>query len=676
MVNTTRKPPGLSIDSTLPSAALSGVKQGRMGNKQSHKAAREEEKVSRTLHAPSSVKKESRGDTAVLLDEFEDLFLDPSIDKAAYEEEKNILASYPALVQKGKKLDKNSDSYYEPKVRGEVWGVLVPDTKEDARAGNTTLHQGHGQGCDVEIAKYPFAAGSLRAAYYARVKFDSKGTVEMWILKEFMIPAHRNEKEYANSSENSAVACYLAETYCRTHKVSKQIRAIKSRVLKVQRPAGAVQLYNMEEELPKDFIKWTNNAGVVVLGLDDLIRFSKWSYDYFDGYLMIADMQGCETSSEYLLTDPAILCKDLTRFGPTNYELANMIMSYEALEHWLKGGILPIGSKASAYRPGFSLTSDMRMYSMKKKTTKNIIGAALVLVPKSSSSKCVFAKSGLRGPTVELKLESPLGLGVVPRYSYPKPYTDNFTYNHLNIGDVRGGGSLKFMRRGNKLECMTSAGGMAGQNLEVSYWYYKEQVRVTTILARHPRHDAALNMPPGARSFIFNPDNTISPYDNTSLVLGVGKPRLVFLSRHDTSAKKNWLILTPQCAKNLRNGSYSKMALSFPPGMGLVFLFDEYREAYERQYKWVGLGPADEAFEVKFIGKRLVTWDHADLKPIMGEVSAGTEWCVSRGKSGKAAGSLLANNGDQRVADVVINGDLSMSPAIDPKLVLGFDYVP
>jgi len=37
-----------------------------------------------------------------------------------------------------------------------------------------------------------------------------------------------------------------------------------------------------------------------------------------DGYMMVVDLQGVHTADGYLLTDPVILCEDVTRFGKTN----------------------------------------------------------------------------------------------------------------------------------------------------------------------------------------------------------------------------------------------------------------------------------------------------------------------------------------------------------------------
>ena len=45
------------------------------------------------------------------------------------------------------------------------------------------------------------------------------------------------------------------------------------------------------------------------------------------GYMMVMDLQGSPRTKEgeYVLTDPAILCSDLLRFGSTNFGTPKMM---------------------------------------------------------------------------------------------------------------------------------------------------------------------------------------------------------------------------------------------------------------------------------------------------------------------------------------------------------------
>ncbi|KAI1704810.1 alpha-kinase family domain-containing protein [Ditylenchus destructor] len=71
----------------------------------------------------------------------------------------------------------------------------------------------------------------------------------------------------------------------------------------------------------------THNVSFEVV--EQLMAFSHWTYQISRGYLMVVDLQGVigtdETGRKTLeLTDPAIHCTDLTRFGRTNLGLDGM----------------------------------------------------------------------------------------------------------------------------------------------------------------------------------------------------------------------------------------------------------------------------------------------------------------------------------------------------------------
>ena len=49
-----------------------------------------------------------------------------------------------------------------------------------------------------------------------------------------------------------------------------------------------------------------------------LLLFTEFTYKQTGGYMMVTDLQGVRHGNQYILTDPAILCKDNTRLGNTN----------------------------------------------------------------------------------------------------------------------------------------------------------------------------------------------------------------------------------------------------------------------------------------------------------------------------------------------------------------------
>ena len=119
-----------------------------------------------------------------------------------------------------------------------------------------------------------------------------------------------------------------------THSVSQPIEVLRCRVLRV----GSA-LYNVEARMPAtSFKKWTNNWGGALEHNRDLWAFSKWTHDVSGGYLMVTDLQGVETAGEITLTDPAVVCTDNRRFGPTNFNGAaqiQMCLANSLHPYWL-----------------------------------------------------------------------------------------------------------------------------------------------------------------------------------------------------------------------------------------------------------------------------------------------------------------------------------------------------
>mmetsp|Transcript_19755 Transcript_19755/g.31365 ORF Transcript_19755/g.31365 Transcript_19755/m.31365 type:complete len:158 (+) Transcript_19755:1333-1806(+) len=68
----------------------------------------------------------------------------------------------------------------------------------------------------------------------------------------------------------------------------------------------------------------TNTATTMVTGtgkttVEQWPVFLKYTHHLSDGWLMVSDLQGVRLSKkEFVLTDPAILCLDTSRFQPTN----------------------------------------------------------------------------------------------------------------------------------------------------------------------------------------------------------------------------------------------------------------------------------------------------------------------------------------------------------------------
>ncbi len=277
-----------------------------------------------------------------LINAYNDIRIASSVPpKLSKEEEERLQRYYNDAISRGKRISKSSPDYWRPKeYEAELSGVVIPTTAAELRKASK-VDRIEGVRIMVKIAKYPFSKGALRAAYFGKVTYGA--TVSDVVLKEFMIESDRTETEYKNQSENSAVAHYLITEYAKAHTLAKPVRAIKSRILKVNID-GKATWFNMEERLEGEFKKWTTNAGGILLRNNDLFRFSAWTYDFSSRYLLLTDIQGIENSSEIVLTDPAILCTDLTRFGPTNFHPSLMTVCLESLQHALRGGSISVAA--------------------------------------------------------------------------------------------------------------------------------------------------------------------------------------------------------------------------------------------------------------------------------------------------------------------------------------------
>ena len=256
----------------------------------------------------------------------------PEVSKA---EKNRIDAEYKSLIKEEQKISKTAPNYYHPEKRVSVIGVVIPEglvqLKEPARTTDWSDRKYQGL---IQVARFPFAMGGVRAAYHGRIKLDTKEEWTNVIVKEFMFPQHRSEKQYISQSENSAWAKSLMDQYRTRETMSKHVDVIPSRVIKVFCDGGSETLYNMEECLHgSDFRKWTTNGGVILNVNKDLLKFSAWTYEYTSKYAIVTDIQGVESSTGIKITDPAMLCVDIKRFGPTNLGPPTTDVCYQAAKN-------------------------------------------------------------------------------------------------------------------------------------------------------------------------------------------------------------------------------------------------------------------------------------------------------------------------------------------------------
>jgi hypothetical protein len=300
----------------------------------------------------------SHDDYASILNAFGELEFSSHEEEGISEDEvKQIKEHYEALKEKGEKAGMYSGEYYESRIlTGDIWGVTIPTDLSDLR-NPREMKMAHA--CRCRMAKYPFAIGGLRAAYHAKVQIEGSDDWTDMVVKEFMLDQDRKEKAYHSQSENSAMAYFLCEKYYELGgSSSKRIRAVRSRILKLRTGTGSWKYLNMEEKLLGTFKKWTNNFGGIPERNRDIVKFAKWTHEVSDGYLLVSDIQGVENATQIFLTDPAVICTDDKRFGPTNFQpKAQMTACLTALKgtpHSRLSGL----AGTTVRRPGFSPLSD------------------------------------------------------------------------------------------------------------------------------------------------------------------------------------------------------------------------------------------------------------------------------------------------------------------------------
>ncbi|KAI1694550.1 alpha-kinase family domain-containing protein [Ditylenchus destructor] len=121
------------------------------------------------------------------------------------------------------------------------------------------------------------------------------------------------------------------------------MRCLNQPVLSIEIKPGENRYMSCERRYGNDckFLRFSNNADYEMLEstckindlnvdiVEILMAFSHWTYEVSQGYLMVVDLQGIKSTDEngrttLELTDPAIHCTDVLRFGRTNMGLEGM----------------------------------------------------------------------------------------------------------------------------------------------------------------------------------------------------------------------------------------------------------------------------------------------------------------------------------------------------------------
>ncbi|KAI1696084.1 alpha-kinase family domain-containing protein [Ditylenchus destructor] len=208
----------------------------------------------------------------------------------------------------------------------------------------------------VKKFRIPFAHGEERKVFYGR---DLTGNIPIDIvLKEYI----RNNTDnvgrsaavpYEIATQMQTIAAYLASVFgdrlakkggnLQKGEMDLSIKFLKGQLLSIEINPGEYRYMSCERRYGKDtkFLRFSNNADYEMLEstcnvnnlsfdvVELLMAFSHWTYQISGGYLMVVDLQGIKSTDEngrttLELTDPAIHCTDVLRFGRTNLSKEGM----------------------------------------------------------------------------------------------------------------------------------------------------------------------------------------------------------------------------------------------------------------------------------------------------------------------------------------------------------------
>jgi len=185
----------------------------------------------------------------------------------------------------------------------------------------------------LRIADLPFAEGGIRIAYHSQLAMDKSQlglTKSAMVLKSFKHHGKgvNDRQQYLKQMEVSSIAHFLAREYNESSYRPSHcalIRFLQVCVVEEEDEANEDKVnrrFCAELPLPTDgssFTKYSNNTGYWNQDcIDSLLRFTEFTYQATNKYLMVTDLQGIRKGNEFYLTDPVILCKDVLRFGHTN----------------------------------------------------------------------------------------------------------------------------------------------------------------------------------------------------------------------------------------------------------------------------------------------------------------------------------------------------------------------
>lgn len=183
----------------------------------------------------------------------------------------------------------------------------------------------------LRCGKEPFAEGETRISFRGQLsptEAEMSHPKSAVVLKSFKFLGDgvNDLKQYLKQMEVSNIASYLSKAYNKSFRRTHCGRVHFLQVCVVEaldetKEANGSRRFCAEAPLPKnEFTHFSNNTGYWNPDFLDetLLRFTEFTCQATQGYLMVTDLQGVRKGKDFYLTDPVVLCKDVLRFGCTN----------------------------------------------------------------------------------------------------------------------------------------------------------------------------------------------------------------------------------------------------------------------------------------------------------------------------------------------------------------------
>jgi len=176
----------------------------------------------------------------------------------------------------------------------------------------------------VKISSSPFGEGAARIASYM---LDTKYQETLSVAKEFKYvgPEANSKERYMAEMEIQTVASKLAHEFNKLTPV-KEVKFVMTKLYHLYERENPIW-FTSEPFIAGQYVKFNSNTGYV----NDkqyhatLDAFSHFTYEYSNHYLIVVGLPGVH----FCLTDPAIHCKDLMKYGNTNLGVPGINMFFE-----------------------------------------------------------------------------------------------------------------------------------------------------------------------------------------------------------------------------------------------------------------------------------------------------------------------------------------------------------